>query len=145
MAVPYELGVVSVAAANGAAYCTIHTGATRRMRLWEVGFFTAAGTIASVGIGTPANTPVATTSVLGLANQVNDPTATVNVDTAWSTAPTVPAKFFRQVTLPATAGSGMIWVFQRPLLIGVSSWLTLWNFGAATGPILDGYFSWEEE
>jgi hypothetical protein len=145
MACGYELGVVTVAAASGAAYCTIHTGATRRLRLWEVGFFSAAGTVASVGIGTPANTPVATTSVLGATLQVNDPTSTVDVDTAWSTAPTTPAKFFRQITLPATAGSGCIWVFQRPILIAVSSWLCLWNFGAATGPILDGYFSWEEE
>lgn len=140
----YELGWTSPQLAAAGAYCSIHTGATRRLKLWEVGFFSTAPTVSPVGIGVPANTPAASTSVLGANLTVNDPAATVNVDTAWSTAPTVPAKMYRQTQLPATTGSGMIWVFQRPLIIAVSSWLCLWS--TATAPaILQGYFSWEEE
>ena len=145
MAASYELGVTTPAAANGAAYATIHTGATRRCKIWEISAFVTAATSSSVGLGVPANVPAATTSELGQALTVNDPAATVNVDTAWSTAPTAPAHFFRRFVIPATIGTGFIWVFQRPLIVGVSSWLTLWNYGAAPGAVLSANFSWDEE
>ena len=145
MAASYELGVLTVAPLTLAPYATIRTGATRRARIWEISAFATAATASPMGLGVPANIPVATTSELGQALTVNDPAATVNVDTAWSTAPTAPAHFFRRYGIPATIGSGFIWVFQRPLIIGVSSWLVLWNYGAATAGICSLNVSWDEE
>lgn len=145
MPAPYELGVLTAAPITGAAYCSLHTGATRRARIWEITCTSTAGTASSVGVGIPANTPVATTSELVQALDRNDPAGTVNADTAWSTAPTTPAHFWRRFAIPATAGSGFTWIFQRPLIVPVSSWICLWNFGGATAAILTAYFSLDEE
>ena len=142
----YEIGVRTPAAAAGAAYMTIHTGASYRARIVEIGVDASAGTLSSVGWGKPANTPVATTSVLGQQFDGIDAVSTVNVDTAWSTAPTVPANFFRRFAIPATAGAGFIWTYpdNAPRILAVSSWLCLWNFGASAGAALDVYVVWEE-
>ena len=59
----FTVGGTTVAAGSAAAYCTMNTGANRRAFLREIGFFTTAATSSSVGLGTPANTPVATTTV----------------------------------------------------------------------------------
>src|SRR5438552_4109340 len=97
----YELGLAGIAAAAGAAVATFHTGANVRARIREVGFFSGAATSDSILIGKPANTPVATTSVAStLALDGTVQAATMNVDTAWSTAPTAPAA--------ANSGRGII-------------------------------------
>jgi hypothetical protein len=46
---------------------------------------------------------------------------------AWSVAPTVPAQFFRRVSLPATAGAGVIWTFPRGLILAAAGTMLLWN------------------
>jgi len=142
----YSLSTLTVAAATGAAYQTIHTPAGTRGFLRELGISVNAATASSVGLGRPANTPTATTSVLGLAHDVADAASAINVDTAWSTAPTAPTQFLRRVVFPATAGVGLIWAFPpgQEIIMGLSSWLVLWNFGGATGSILSTYWTWEE-
>jgi hypothetical protein len=143
----YSVGFASVAAASGAAYSTIHTGSSYVARITEIGVACNAATASMIGLGVPGNTPVATTSLLGQAEQTGvDPASTVNVDTAWSTAPTVPAAFIRKFGLPATIGAGLIWTWppDRPLLLPKSSWLCLWNFGASAGSVLNGYIKWLE-
>ncbi len=146
MAGAYSNGFQSVAAAAGAAYCTLHTGATIRARIQEIGLFVNAATVSSVGLIRPSNTPAASTSVLGLAEDPADPASTVNVDTAWSTAPTVGTSFLRRITVPATIGNGIIWTWPPggELVVNVSSWLVFWNFGAAQGSVLNGYVKWLE-
>jgi hypothetical protein len=142
----YSRGFVSVAAGAGAAYCTIHTGANYRAKITEIALACNAATASSIGLGIPANTPVATTSVLGQAEDRADPASTVNIDTAWSTAPTTPAQFLRQFGLPATIGAGLIWTWppDRPLVLPISAWLAIWNFGAGAGSVLNGYMKWLE-
>lgn len=142
----YSLGIQSVAAATGATYATLHTGANIRCRIREIGMFVNAATASSVGIIRPSNTPVATTSVLGLAEDPGDPAATINLDTAWSTAPTIGTSYLRRITIPATIGNGVIWTFNpgEELVINVSSWLIFWNFGGSTGSVLNMYVKWLE-
>jgi hypothetical protein len=142
----YSLGFSSVAAAAGAAYCTLHTGANLRSRIQEIGLFVNAATASSVGLIRPSNTPVATTSVLGLAEEPADPASTINIDTAWSTAPTIGTSFLRKIGIPATIGNGIIWSWPvgGELIVPVSAWLVLWNFGAGAGSVLNGYVKWIE-
>jgi hypothetical protein len=143
----YEAGFVTPAAAAGAAYATIHTAASQRARIREIGLFCNAATASSIQLIRPANTPVATTSVLGQALDPGDPASVTNCDTAWSTAPTISANVpLRKITLPATIGAGVIWSWlpDQPLVINVSSWLVLWNFGAGAGSVLNGYIAWDE-
>jgi hypothetical protein len=142
----YSNGFVSVAAAAGAAYATLHTGASIRCRIQEIGLFVNAATASSVGLIRPSNTPVATTSVLGLAEDPADPVSTINVDTAWSTAPTIGTQFLRRITIPATIGNGIVWSWPpgAELIVTTSSWLVFWNFGAGAGSVLNGYVKWIE-
>lgn len=146
MAQSYTQGFATVAAGAAAAYATFHTASTHRMRLRELGLFVNAATASSVGLIRPSNSPVATTSVLGLAQDPADPAATINVDTAWSTAPTVGTVYLRKALIPATIGNGIIWTWppDAPLIVAVSSYLVLWNFGAGAGSVLNGYATWEE-
>ena len=142
----FQVGVRTPAATTGAAYATIHTGASYRARILEIGVATSAATLSSIGLGTPANTPVATTSTLGQVYDTADGVATTNADTAWSTAPTAPTIFMRRFAIPATSGAGLIWTFDptAPLILAKSSWLCLWNFGGSTAAACDVYFVWEE-
>lgn len=142
----YSVGFATVAAASGAAYGTLHTSASYRALITEIGLACNAATASPVGLGVPANTPVATTSLLGQAENRGDPASTVNFDTAWSTAPTVPANFLRKFGLPATIGAGLIWTWppDRPLVLAVSQWIVLWNFGGSAGSVLNGYMKWLE-
>jgi len=142
----YSISQTSIAAAAAAAYCTIHTVGTERAFLREVGISLNAATATSIGLGRPANTPTATTSFLGLAHDAAEGASTVNMDTAWSTAPTAPTQFLRRVVFPATAGVGLIWAFPpgQEIIIGLSAWLVLWNFGGAGGSACSVYWTWEE-
>jgi hypothetical protein len=142
----YSVGFASVAAATGAAYATIHTGANFRCSILEIGLSCNAATASSVQIMKPGNSPAASTSLLGLTENPADGASTVNVDTAWSTAPTSSTNVYRKFTLPATIGAGVIWSWpaDKPLIIPVSTYLVLWNFGGSTGSVLNGYVKWVE-
>jgi len=147
----YEVGNASVAPLTGAPYCTFHAATTRDARLREFGAFCNAATVSSFSIARPANTPVATTSVLG--NPVNPDTqvaALVNTDTAWSTVPTAPTVKYRTITLPATTGAGYVAVWNPGEEIvmsktaGTTQWIVIWNFGAGTASVLNYYAKWDE-
>jgi hypothetical protein len=141
----YEVSSAATpAAAAGAAYCTLHTGASVPAKIWEIAFWLGTATATSVGLTRATNTPVATTSALGQKLDPASPASTLNLDTAWSTPPTTAAPYLRSLNAPASGGAGTIWVFQRPLILAVSQWLVLWNFGAGAGAALSVYFSWSE-
>lgn len=142
----YSVGIRSAAAASGATYATLHTGASYRARIREISFFLSAATASSIGLIRPSNTPVASTSTLGQAVDPGDPASTINVDSAWSTAPTIGSNYLERYDFPATAGVGGIIVYppERPLVVAVSSWLVFWNFGGGTGAALDLNVKWEE-
>ena len=141
----YSCAVTTPAAATGAAFATFHSTASDKPRIVEIGFFNNAATASSVQLIRPANTPVASTSVLGQAEEVADPAGTCNIDTAWSTAPTISTNVpLRRVVLPATAGAGVIWTFPQGLTIPISGWIVLWNYGGSTASALSLYIVWDE-
>lgn len=143
----YSAGVVTPAAAAGAAYATIHTGAGARCRIQELGIFAQAATATRVAIGRPTNTPVANASVLGQAEDPADAASTVNVDTGWSTAPTMPTIPLRRGEVAAAIGAAFIWSWSpgKELIIPVSSWLVIWNDHATlAGSACSLYIVWEE-
>ena len=137
----YSLGVRTVDGTNAAACWGIRTGATPgRAKLLEIGFFLVAATASVLGLGRPqaiGTTPTAPVDFLP--EDPNDVIAAgvVQSAVAWGGAPTVPAKFFRRISLPATIGTGVIWTFPKGITIPVSSELVLWNL--ATNRLLDAY------
>ncbi len=146
MAALYEVSIRTPAAGAAAAFAAIRSSASLRPVIREIGIVSTAATAASIGLIRASNTPVATTSVLGQAQDTAEPAALTNVDSGWSTAPTVGASFLKRVDLPATIGSGIVWTWDRGkgLVIPVSSSLVLWNFGGGAGPVLDLWVVWEE-
>ena len=143
----YTAGFVTVAAATGAAYATFHTTAANLMRIREIGIFVNAATASSVEI-VQCTTATASTSVLGQAlDQSATTTSISSVDTAWTVAPVIGTNVpLNKITIPATIGSGVIWDWNEgeELIIPAGKYFALWNFGAGTGSVLNGYVKWSE-
>jgi len=137
----YTLGVRTADGTSGAAAWEIITGATPgRARLVEIGFFLAAATATTIGLGIPqaaGNTP--TTPVDFVPEDPNDVLASgvIQSAVAWGTGPTIPAYFMRRISFPAVIGSGVIWTFPEGIVIPVSSSIVLWNLAANS--VLDAY------
>ena len=103
-------------------------------RLLELGMTINAATASAFGFGTPAATGITpTTPVTVLAEDAGN-TAAGNTTTAlaWSTGPTIPANFYRRVSLPATIGAGIIWTFPRGISVLKTKSLILWNLSAVS-------------
>src|SRR3954468_188173 len=97
----------NVTSAN--ACLEIRTAASDRAYIVEIGIFMAAATASTFGLGRPAAIGVTpTTPVTVLAEDSGSPAGSVQTALAWGTGPTVPANFFRRVSLPATIGTGVI-------------------------------------
>ena len=137
----YSLGVRTLDGTAGAAAWEIRTGATPgRAKVLEIGFFLIAATASQLGLGRPqaiGTTP--TGPVDFIPEDPNDVLAAGVVQSAlaWAVGPTVPLKFFRRISLPATIGTGVIWTFPKGITIPVSDGLVLWNIG--TNSLLDAY------
>lgn len=136
-----SLGVRTSDGTSGAAAWEIITGATPgRARVIELGFFLAAATATTIGLGRPQAIGITPTSPVDfLAEDPNDVLASgvVQSAVAWGTGPTIPTAFLRRIALPATVGAGVIWTFPEGLVIPVSSSLILWNL--ASNSVLDAY------
>jgi len=112
----------------------IYSAATARARIMEIGIFMAAATASVFGIGRAAAIGITpTTPVTMLAEEVADPAGLVYTALAWATPPTVPANFFRRVSLAAAVGTGIIFTFPRGLSITPATGsIVVWNI-TATG------------
>lgn len=115
----------------GAAALEIIAGTLKGCWLRSIDFTLAAATASLYAIGRPAAKGVTPTTPLGfLIPESGDPvpsTVTATTALAWATPPTVPAAFYKQVSLPATVGAASPqWVFDK-LFIPLGQTLVLWN------------------
>lgn len=146
----YEVGIATVAPLTVANYMSMIATAAVRPRIREMGMFCNAATASSIGIGHPGNTATPLSPTVGQPVDVNDQTSLASVSTTWTTAPTVPAQFFRRIVLPATIGAGIVWVWNPGEELALekvttaNGQLTWWNFGGATASVLQGYVKWNE-
>jgi len=123
-----SLSLNTTVTTTAAAAWDVKAGATIRAKVMELGINLGAATTSTYGIGRSANTPVQTSPVLLQQEDPNDGAFVTGCAVAWGTAPTVPAQFFRRVSLPATIGAGIIWTFPRGLvLVTGGSSLVCWN------------------
>lgn len=145
----YEIGFQSAAAAASAAYCAFRAP-TRNSRLMEMGLSCNAATLSNVSLirNTAAGYAANVSSSVGQAENPIDAAGTSLVDSGWTTPPTVTvASRMRRYALPATAGAGLIWVFQNGVWVRNATALDIlvvWNEGAGAGSVLNGYCVWEE-
>jgi len=123
----YSLSLNTTVTTTGAAAMDLKAAATNTPNIMEVGVSLLTATASTYGLGRAGNTPTQTSPVLVQAEDPGKPAGLSGCAVAWSVAPTVPAQFFRRVSLPATAGAGVIWTFPRGLVVAVSASMLLWN------------------
>lgn len=142
----YTVAATTAAIGAAAAYVTVNTTAARRALIREIGMFAGTAVACSIGLGTPANTPTTTTTVVPQAHDAADAVSTALLGTAFGTAPTAPTIFQRQTILGAAVGAGTIWklALDERVIVAKSAWTCLWNFGAATSAPLTVYFEIDE-
>jgi hypothetical protein len=156
MADSYSLGTPTAAVtAAGVLMEILNPGAATapRMRIAEIDVFWASGASTSIqfGLGRPGNTPTTGTQVTGAPEDVSAPAAIgATVITGWGTAPTVPAKYFRQAAIASAGGNGIIWTWPDNGLVvppnARNNGLVLWctAIGSATSTTLNVTIRWYE-
>lgn len=147
----YSTAITTPAAASGAAYAELLRNAQTGIALCSVGIVTNAATATSIGLTYSATKGIATTSTKGALLGISDGEPSIAaVATTWSVAPTVSSPlYYRRVTLPATAGSSVTWLFESPVPISANlgvggQSLLLWNFGGGAGSACEIYMEWIE-
>lgn len=152
MASRYEIGIAKAGVNTANTVVWQLRSPTRRTVLYELGIFvdTAPTTAPQFVIARALTAGTSTTSTLGQALVPEAPAATATVDSVWSAAPTftTAGPFIRRMTLPVTAGSGIIWTFPEGLVVTstATTGLIIAN-AAATGATLGQfsiYASWDE-
>ena len=140
----YSLRTRSTVTTIAAACYELRSAASDRVHLMELGLFIGAATASTYGLGRPAAIGVTPTAPVTVQAHEADPAGTAQAAVAWGTGPTVPAQFFRVVTLPAVIGSGIIWTFgANGIVIPISSSLVVWNI-TANSAVLDVYVEVDE-
>jgi hypothetical protein len=143
----YSVGLSKTAATTGTAIAMIRPASTNSPSVREIGVFNSTAVASSIGLirsataGTPSTSVLVQSDIPGLAAGVT------NIDTAWSSQPTIGSIYMRKIVLPATIGAGVIWTFEPRDLVplnGATTQLLLWNFGAGSTAALEIYFVLEE-
>jgi hypothetical protein len=124
----YSLATNTTVTTTTAPAYDAKASSSNQPRVMEFGINLGAATASTYGIGRSANTPTQSGAVTVLAENYNDPAGQTTTAVAWTTAPTVPANFFRRISLPSTIGAGIIWTFPRGLILqSAGPSFTLWN------------------
>lgn len=131
-------GVTSVAGA-AAACLEIYAGTgaayPARFKLLELGLFQNTAATSQVALGRAAvigGTPAGAIAFGYHDNVSSLPASSILAYTTWAVGPTVPTAFFRQISLPATIGAGVIWTFSDPIIIVAGGSLVVWNIAASS-------------
>jgi hypothetical protein len=138
----FSLAQRTSGASSGTAALEVIAG-TNAYSLKEIGMTLNAGTATTIGFGNPAAKGTTPTSVVALAEDKGNTTAATTTGAlTWATGPTVPANFYRRVSLPATIGAGIVWTFPRGINQLTTVTTILWNF--VTGSVMDVWFVVDE-
>lgn len=119
--------VTTIAAAQWAAL----SPASNQAAVMELRWVNGAATASVIGIGRSGNTPTLTGGTAVLAEDPSRPTGLTQASTAFGTAPTVSANFFRRASLAAVIGVGIIYTFPRGLILAAAGpAIQVWNITA---------------
>jgi hypothetical protein len=128
----YSIAQRTTVTTIAAAAWEVRSTSANKPKIMELAISLGAATASIYGIGRPAAIGVTPTTPLTALDEAdgNGPTGLTTCAVAWGTGPTVPANFFRRVSLPATIGAGVILTFPRGLGIPVSGSIVVWNITA---------------
>jgi hypothetical protein len=145
----YEVAGLTTLTAASVPFATIVSGASSRMRIFEIGMFMVTAVASDIAIARSATATTTPTKILGQASDPADIAATGSIAVAWTTIGTANAISIRRIQLPATIGSGVIWTWPDtdPLLAPVpaaTSEIMFVNRGAGVCATFDIYVCWRE-
>lgn len=128
----YSIAQRTTVTTIAAAAWEVRSTSANKPKMMEMGISLGAATASIYGIGRPQAIGITPTSPLTALDESdgNGPAGLTTCAVAWGTGPTVPANFFRRVSLPATIGAGVILTFPRGLGLPVSGSIVLWNITA---------------
>ncbi len=153
MGTRYEIGVAKAGVNTANTVMWALRAPTRRSWLHELGVFVDVSPTTAPQITLARNTAgtiTSSTTAVGLAMVPEASTGTTTLDSAWSTPPTfnTAGPFIRRMTLPVTAGAGIIWTWPEGLIITstLAHTLVIANAAASGATLgqLSVYASWEE-
>ena len=131
----YSLSMPSTVSGSGAPSWDCKAAANSNPRVMELGVSNGAATAMTYGWGRSSNTPTQTGIVLLQAEGL-EAAALTGCAVTWSTAPTVPAQYFRRYYGPATIGAGIFYTFPRGIsLAAAGASLVQWNLAASSAVI----------
>lgn len=140
----YGIGVQKATTAAAGLLCQLRSGASRDLRVFEIGVFNVSGVTGEVGLIRPTAVGATfTSSAVGAAEDNAAGTGVAVVDLAATTAPTIGANYMRRIQLPASIGAGVIWTFPIGINIPTSSSMVLWQL-SASAVTYDVYFTFDE-
>lgn len=109
----------------------------------EIGIAIVNATASTFALGRPAAIGITPTTPVPLPSMAPNAAAFTKLAVAWGTGPTIPGAYYRQCSLPATAGAERIWdLTNSGLFVPASGSLILWTL--STVSIADVYFVVEE-
>lgn len=127
----FSLSLRSTVTTIGAASWAALSPATNEASVMELRWVNGAATASVIGIGRSGNTPTLTGGVAFLAEDEGRPAGVTQAAVAFSTAPTVPANFFRRASIAGVIGAGIVYTFPRGLVLaGAGPALVVWNITA---------------
>lgn len=140
----YSIAVTKTTGAAAGMICQLRAGASRPLRILEVGVTTSTAVAGTIGLIRPTAVGATFTSTAaGAAHDSISGAGVAVVDTAATTAPTIGTVYMRQFVFGATAGSGVIWTFPDGIVVPVSLSMALWQTStAAVGYV--AYLTYEE-
>ena len=140
----YALAAPKTTGAAAGFITQLRAGASRDLRVYEIGCFTASAVSGTVGLIRPSAVGATFTSVgPGAAEDAAVGAGLAVVDTAITTVPTIGTVFMRRVVLPASIGAGIIWTFPLGINVPVNGGLDLHQISAAAVSY-ETYFVYEE-
>jgi hypothetical protein len=136
--------------ANTVMWQLRNTGTAERLEIVEIGISisTAPTTAPSFYLARASAVGTITTTMVGQPHDTAETTAQGSLDSVFSAAPTINTALpLRQLGLPVTAGSGLIWTFyDKPLIVPINLGLCIVNANAsgATLGVMAAYAAWDE-
>lgn len=131
----FSLSVEANGSTTSGPIMDLETGPNNRVALKEImveAVLPASGSSADIAIGISSNAPVASYKQTLQSEHVPGVSSFSSVASIWTTAPAIPANFFRRGSFAqAVAGRFFIWTFPRGLILAPSTSLVLWQAGNA--------------
>lgn len=140
----YRIGFTKTTTAAAGMIVQLRAGATRDVEIVEFGITASSAVSGTVALIRPSAVGATFTSTaVGSADDPIVGAGAAVVDTVAGTPPTIGTNWMNRMTLAATIGSGIVWPFDKPIMIPVSLSIAVWQISAAA-VTYDGYFVFDE-